>query len=51
MCAKGEAICFTFGTASGPSNWTVLQMINFMSCSIRWCVDLTLFLTYSVASF
>lgn len=51
VCAKGEAICFTFRPAGGPSNWTVLQMINFISCSVGWWVDLTLFLNHSMAIF
>jgi len=48
MCAKGKAMGFTFRTASGPSNWTVPQMINFISCSVEWWVDLTLFLTMTI---
>lgn len=51
MYAKGEAICFTFRRAGGPGNWTVLQMINFISCSVGWWVDLTLFLNHSMAIF
>lgn len=44
MCAKGEATCFVFRTAGDPSNSTVLQVINYISCSVGPWVDLTIFL-------
>lgn len=43
VCAKGEAVCFMFRTAGDPSNSTVLQMRNDISCSVGPWVDLTIF--------
>lgn len=51
MGAKGEATCFMFRTAGDPSNSTVLQMINDISCSVGSEVNLTIFLTNNTAVF